>query len=71
MSSFCGHFYRYRHQYYAIRRAKENMQHGEVVIHVDFSENYTVKSGKEIQEAHFGHHNQIIIHQGVAYMKVT
>ena len=71
MGTFCGHFYRYRHQYSAIRNAKEKIQCGEVVIHIDYSEIDSTKFGKEIQATHYGHRNQVVIHQGVMYMKVN
>lgn len=46
---------------------KENLkQNG--FIHIDFSENYQTKLGKEIQSMHFGaSHAQITLHTGISY----
>jgi hypothetical protein len=59
-----------RHQYKQIRLAKETLAAGEVMLHVDFSENYQEKFGNEVQASHFGSRGQIVLHQGVLYSKV-
>lgn len=43
-----------KHQHAAVNHIKEHLSLEEVLIHVDFSENYGCKYGKEIQSAHFG-----------------
>jgi hypothetical protein len=70
LSKCISHFYRIRHQFTIIRKAKETLQKGEALIHIDYSENYCEKIGVEIQAAHFGTRNQIVIHQGMLYLKV-
>lgn len=68
MKSFASHLYRVVHQCRQIRMVKSEIQPNELVLHVDFSENYTAKYGREVQMAHFGHRHQVVIHQGVCYM---
>ncbi|PAA81990.1 hypothetical protein BOX15_Mlig001506g19, partial [Macrostomum lignano] len=65
---FAGHFMRMRNQYRAIRQVKDTLQPGQLLLHIDFSENYTAKYHKEVQAAHFGDKDQVVLHQGVAYM---
>ena len=44
------------------------MEQNEAMIHIDFAENYILKSANAIQSAHFGaSHNQTTLHTGVAY----
>jgi hypothetical protein len=64
------HFFRVRHQFRAIRQAKENLREGDAIIHIDFSENYSEKVASEVQAAHFGTRRQIVLHQGMLYLKV-
>ena len=48
---------------------RTQMDENEVMIHVDFSENYITKQSAAIQSAHFGaSQNQITIHTGVYYV---
>ena len=61
------HEFKIRHQLSAIRAAKDNLKDDELLIHVDFSENYSCKRGEEVQAAHFGNRPQVTIHQGVCY----
>ena len=63
------HMYNIHHQYAELKKLKEGLQPNEVMLHVDFSENYGCKSGEEIQSAHFGgSHSQISLHTGVYYL---
>lgn len=71
LAKFAGHILRVKHQYAEIRKARQNLQPGEVAIHIDFSENFTCKSGTEVQASHFGHQPQIMIHQGMFYAHVS
>lgn len=48
------HVYNIRHQYAALRGLKENLSEDEVVLHIDFAENFLCKYSSEIQAVHFG-----------------
>ncbi|CAH1107026.1 unnamed protein product [Psylliodes chrysocephalus] len=49
---------------------KSNLQDDEVLIHVDFSENYCTKYAKEIQAFHFGGSRvQLSLHTVVVYLR--
>ncbi|KAK7131742.1 hypothetical protein R3I93_018339 [Phoxinus phoxinus] len=64
------HVYNIRHQYAALRGLKENLSEDEVVLHIDFAENFLCKYSSEIQAVHFGDsHKQASLHTGVAYTK--
>jgi hypothetical protein len=66
----CRHLYNIKHQYIALRNLRENMDDNEVIVHIDFSENYSCKYDKEIQSVHFGpSQTQITLHTGVVYHK--
>ena len=56
------------HQYKEFGQVKSMIGLNEIILHIDFSENYTSKYGKETQAAHFGHRRQIVLHQGICYM---
>ncbi|CAH0562959.1 unnamed protein product [Brassicogethes aeneus] len=53
------------HQQKAITDIKQNLTSEEILIHVDFSENYECKYGEEIQSVHFGGSKQQISLQTV------
>lgn len=56
-------------QYKNIKELKNNLTPQEVVIHVDFSENYCVKYHEEIQSFHFGGSRmQLSLHTCVIYL---
>lgn len=64
----CRHVYNIGHQYKVLRNLKEKLTEEEVIIHIDFSENYACKFESEIQSVHFGaSQRQISIHTGIAY----
>ena len=64
------HVYNIRHQYAALRGLKEHLCENEVVLHVDFAENFLCKYSTEIQAVHFGDsHKQALLHTGVSYTK--
>ena len=66
------HFFNIGHQYKTLRFLRENLDEGEIMIHTDFSENYSCKYQKEIQSVHFGaSQKQISLHTGVAHTKVA
>ena len=58
------------HQKKAIKKLKENLSENEILLHVDFAENYSCKYATEIQSIHFGgNRSQVSLHTGVAYLK--
>ncbi|XP_038153357.1 uncharacterized protein LOC119791359 [Cyprinodon tularosa] len=62
------HLYNIWHQFTHLKQLKENLTQHDVVVHVDYSENYTCKWSKEIKDAHFGgSHQQVTLHTGVLY----
>ncbi|KAL4710894.1 hypothetical protein ACJJTC_002524 [Scirpophaga incertulas] len=57
-------------QYSTVKELKENLSDNEVLIHVDFNENYLLKYNEEIQNFHFGgSRQQISLHTGVLYYR--
>jgi hypothetical protein len=54
-----------KHQYIALRTLRQGMTENEAMIHVDFSENYQRKYGREIQNV------QVTLHTCVFYYKDT
>lgn len=70
LTKCCPHLYNISHQYIEIRQLKEKMSEEDILIHVDFSENYACKYESEIQSVHFGaSQRQISLHTGVLYTK--
>lgn len=64
------HIYNIKHQYATLRELKENLTDHEMLLHVDFAENYLCKYASEIQAVHFGDsHQQVSLHTVVAYIK--
>ncbi|VEN35312.1 unnamed protein product [Callosobruchus maculatus] len=60
------------HQYNTIDKLKKKLKDSEVLIHMDFSENYNCKYGREIQSAHFGASKpQISLHTVVVYVSTS
>jgi hypothetical protein len=70
LEKFACHYYRYRQQYNAIAHTKSSLGSQDLLVHIDFSENYSTKCASEPQSKHFGQRGQIVIHQGIAYSKV-
>lgn len=70
MPHFLKHLLNIRHQYNSVEKIKINLGENEVLIHMDFSENYLCKYGREIQSAHFGGSKpQISLHTVMVYTK--
>ncbi|CAH2011519.1 unnamed protein product [Acanthoscelides obtectus] len=68
--NFLKHKGRSLHQYNQISKKKESLMPNEVMIHVDFSENYSLKHAEETQAFHFGgSRQQICLHTVVIYFK--
>ncbi|MGH0127646.1 UNVERIFIED_CONTAM: hypothetical protein FKN15_071801 [Acipenser sinensis] len=52
-----------------MKELKDRLAEDEVVVHIDYSENYSCKYHKEVKETHFGgSHAQITLHTGVIYL---
>ena len=52
-----------------LRSLRETLTQNDVVIHIDYSENYACKYSREIKETHFGGGNQqVTLHTGVLYL---
>lgn len=67
---FLHHKHSWTHQTKTVSQIKNNLTDGEVLIHMDFSENYLCKYGKEIQSVHFGaSRQQVTLHTVVTYYK--
>jgi len=64
------HVYTILNQYAVLSAKKEKLQQHEVLIHIDFSENWTIKHLSAVQSAHFGASlQQVTLHTGVAYFQ--
>ena len=64
----CCHLFNIKHQYKTLRLLRQELRHEEIIVHIDFSENYNCKYSKAIQSTHFGaSQRQISIHTGLAY----
>lgn len=68
MKKFKTHVFNFYYQYNEYRSCKKNLTDKEVIIHIDFSENFTCKYLKEIQAMLFIK-DQITLHTGVIYLK--
>ncbi|KAG5881806.1 hypothetical protein JTB14_004105 [Gonioctena quinquepunctata] len=70
MAKFFRHSFNIVHQYNVIKQLKESLSENEVVVHMDFSENFCTKYNKEIQSFHFGgSRTQISLHTVVVYLR--
>lgn len=70
IKSFLIHTRNIIHQYNSVDTIKKNLSSDEILIHIDFSENYNCKYGREIQSAHFGGSKpQVSLHTVVMYHK--
>lgn len=68
LEELANHHFNWIHQVREFRHLKENLQNNEMVLHIDFSENYACKLNTEIQAFHFrGNRQQATLHTGVAY----
>ena len=51
------------------RELRERLGPDDVLVHIDFAENYSCKYSEEIQSVHFGGgHQQATLHTGVTYI---
>ena len=66
------HSYDTGHQHKALENIRMNLKEGEVLIVIDFSENYICKYNEEIQSVHFGtSKKQLSLQTGAFYYKDT
>lgn len=69
LKKFLKHTANMKHQFYVLDNLKKNLSSHEILIHVDFSENFNCKYASEIQAAHFGGSKpQVSLHTVVAYI---
>lgn len=70
MNRFFRHEFNIVHQYNAIKLLKKSLSENDVLVHMDFSENFCTKYNQEIQSFHFGgSRTQISLHTVVVYLK--
>lgn len=70
LQDFKIYLYNIRHQYKMYKDVKDNLKTNEILLHCDFSENFTCKMFQEIQAVHFGASQyQISLHTSVIYQK--
>ncbi|CAB3222809.1 unnamed protein product [Arctia plantaginis] len=70
LPKFLQHKQSWNHQSKTMSYLRKQLKDGEVLIHMDFSENYVCKYNQVIQSVHFGaSHQQITLHTVVAYHK--
>jgi len=63
------HIFNINHQYKQLYSLRQKLRQHDILIHIDFSENYNCKYVSEIQSVHFGaSQRQISLHTGVAYV---
>ncbi|XP_053389868.1 uncharacterized protein LOC128552829 [Mercenaria mercenaria] len=68
MSEFDAHVNRVRIQYEQIRTIKEKLPEHEMLIQLDFAENYSCKSLEEVQSAYFNQ-TSVTLHPMVVYYR--
>ncbi|CAH1233436.1 unnamed protein product [Diabrotica balteata] len=67
---YMKHVFFMRHQQKELQRLKQFLQPNELLLQIDFSENYIAKYESEIQSMHFGaSKKQISLHTGVYYYR--
>lgn len=71
LPKYLTHEMNINHQYAVLTKKKENLINKEILIHIDFSENYSCKHASEPQSVHYGaSRQQISLHTGVVYSKL-
>lgn len=69
---YLKHLYFMKHQQRELQNQKRNIGVNEILIQIDFSENYIAKCHSEIQSMHFGaSKKQISLHTGIYYYRET
>lgn len=68
LPEFLKHVLTINHQYVKIKALKQKLSPTEILIQVDFSENYNLKLNTEIQSMHFGaSKEQLSLHTGIIF----
>lgn len=63
MTDFMAHEAVIKHQYAVLKYLRYNLNENEVLLHIDFNENYSLKYSEEIQSFHFGaNRRQVTLH---------
>lgn len=58
------------HQYQATSELKKHLTGNEVLIHIDFGENFCCKYNEEIKPVHFGRaKHQVTLHEEALYLR--
>ena len=65
---FDGHTERIRAQYSAIKKLKDSLKQNEIVVHMDFAENYSCKGERMIQSSYWNP-VQVTLHPVVVYFR--
>ena len=65
---FAGHVDRIKTQYFQMRQLKEQLPDKEVIVQMDFAENYACRTSEEIQSAYFNK-TCVALHPTVIYCK--
>lgn len=70
LKKYMIHLRNIEHQYLFVKNLKNNLSSEEMILHVDFSENYLCKYSREVQSFHFGGSRlPLSLHTGIAYLK--
>lgn len=68
LDKFLEHEFRILHQKTFMKNLTKNISNEEIVVLMDFSENYSCKYSTEVQSVHFGaSRSQITLHTGILY----
>lgn len=67
-NEFKEHVFKIKTQYSQLRQLKENLPEKEILLHMDFAENYSCKTADEIQSAYWNQ-SQVTLHPIVVYFK--
>lgn len=70
LKPFSCHVYDARRQHRELRQLKEQLLPGEVIVHEDFSENYSIRQQREIMPAHWAT-NGVTIFTVMVYYRAT
>lgn len=68
LQTFARHIYNASKQHFEFRYLKENLPDNEVIMHIDFAENYAIKHDREIMSAHWAS-DSVTVYTCVAYFK--
>ena len=68
VQDFKEHTQRVSNQFHEVKRLKENLPNGLIIMQMDFAENYTCRSFEEVQIAYWNS-NMVTLHPVVIYVK--